>query len=317
MTLREMRKEAVLVGRRWLRDLLFADWGLKLLALIIALGLWFAVAGQRAPATVRLRKVPLSFVLPPDMEISNEPREEVDVTLRGSKRALELLRSGDLAVSYDASAFRPGERLVHLSPLNLNLELPDAVAGEAIRIERVEPSAVPLRLEHRIERELEVEPRFEGELPGGYELYGVHVVPQRIRVRGPESHVNALRKAATEPIPLAGRAETFTAKQVAIDIDDARVVPLETVVDVVVSVGEARAERRFEGVVVRPPEGAVRPDAAAVVLRGPRSLVEKLRTEDLALVLESTQNGAPRARLQLPPSLEGRFELLSTTPAEF
>jgi len=49
----------------------------------ITLGLWFAVTGQRAPATARLRRVALHFVLPNDMEISNEPREEVDVMLRG------------------------------------------------------------------------------------------------------------------------------------------------------------------------------------------------------------------------------------------
>ncbi|MDQ1560635.1 MAG: hypothetical protein QOD32_3695, partial [Pyrinomonadaceae bacterium] len=71
MTLREMERDAVQMGRRWLHDLLFADWGLKLLALAITLGLWFAVTGQRVPTTARLRKVPLFFVLPPDMEISN------------------------------------------------------------------------------------------------------------------------------------------------------------------------------------------------------------------------------------------------------
>src|ERR687894_2385472 len=170
MSLRDVERDAVQMGRRWLHDLLFADWGLKLLALVITLGLWFAVTGQRVPTTARLRKVPLFFVLPNDMEISNEPREEVDLTLRGSKRVLDVIKSSDVSLSYDASSHRPGERVVQLSPNNITLQLPEGVSREGVTVERIEPGSVPLRLERRIERELEVEPRLEGKLPEGFEL---------------------------------------------------------------------------------------------------------------------------------------------------
>src|SRR5918997_3649356 len=146
MALRDVEKEAVLIGRRWLHDLVFADWGLKLVAFAIALGLWLAVTGQRAPATARLRGVPLHFVLPPDMEIGNEPREQVDVMLRGSRRVLNALRAGDVVLSYDASAHRVGERTLRLTPASVTLELPEGVSGEGLTVERIEPANVPLRL---------------------------------------------------------------------------------------------------------------------------------------------------------------------------
>jgi hypothetical protein len=63
--------------------------------------------------------------------------------------------------------------------------------------------------------------------------------------------------------------------------------------------------------------GTVSPDAAAVTLRGPRSVVEALRPEDVRLVVAPAEDGAPRPSLVLPPSAQGRVELVNTSPSEF
>lgn len=244
MTLRDVEKDAAVIVRRWLHDLLFADWGLKLLALAITVGLWFAVTGQRAPSTARLRRVPLHFVLPAEMEIANEPREEVDVTLRGGKQSLNSLRSQDVVVTYDASNFSPGERLVRLARDTVTLELPEGSDSGDISIERIEPATLPLRLERRVEREIEVEPRLEGQLPAGYELLGAEARPQRVRVRGPESRLDELHKAPTETILLNGKTAPFVAAQTAIDLPDRRLVPLDPVVDVIVRIGEKQSPNK-------------------------------------------------------------------------
>jgi YbbR domain-containing protein len=312
MTLRDLERDAVQMGWRWLHDLLFADWGLKLLALAITLGLWFAVTGQRVPTTARLRKVPLFFVLPPDMEISNEPREEVDVTLRGSKRALDSIKSGDVSLSYDASSYRPGERVVQLSPNNISLQLPEGTGLEGVTVERIEPGSVPLRLERRVERELTVQPSTEGKLPEGYELVGVESLPARVRVRGPESHVNALERAPTETILLDGRRENFTAAQIAVDIQDRKIVALDTVVDVQVKIAETQATKRLSGVVARAADGSE--SRLTIEVRGARSIVEPLRAADISVVFDTAADGTTRPRLLLPPNLEGRIELISTNP---
>ena len=310
MTLREVERDAVQMGRRWLHDLLFADWGLKLLALAITLGLWFAVTGQRVPTTAPLRDVRLFFVLPPNMEISNEPRDKVDLTLRGSKRVLDAIKSVDVSLSYDASSYRQGERVVRLSPNNITLQLPEGINPEGVTIERIEPSSVPLRLERRIERELEVKPGIVGKPPEGYQLLEAQAIPARVRVRGPESHVNALEGAPTETILLEGRKETFTAQQIAIDIEDHKIVALDAVVDVLVKISEAQATKRLEGVAARTLDGAN--SRLTIEVRGARSVVEHLRASDLSVVFDATPDGTTRPRLVLPSNLEGRVELVST-----
>jgi YbbR domain-containing protein len=258
--------------------------------------------------------VQLTFVLPSDMEISNDPREEVEVTLRGSQRALNGLIGRNLVARADVRSYKPGERVVRLSPDRVAIELPEGVS-----VEKIEPGNVPLRLERRVEREVDVEPRLDGQLPEGYELRGVRVTPRKITVRGPESHVSALDKAHTETISLDGQTESFNVPQVAIDIFDQKVVPLDAVVTVRLEIGEKRVEKGFTGVPVRAASGGeeARPARASVVLRGARSVVEKLRDEDIKILLEQTADGSLVPRLSLPIGMEVSVELISISPSKF
>jgi YbbR domain-containing protein len=297
---------------RWFRALLFEDWTLKTLALLITLGLWYAVTTQRAPATLRLHNVPLEFVLPENVEIGNDPTKVVEVTLQGSRGKLDEMNVANLVARADVTGLRPGDRVARLSD-SVRMDLP-----EDVRIIEVTPRSVTLHLETVVERDVPVEARFEGELPEGFHRKGVTVTPERVRVRGPESHVNALERAFTETISLADMRENQPQQQVAVDIPDHKVTPLDATVSVRVEVTEEQTERRFTNVPVRTPSGAAAaPSTASVTLRGPRSVVESLRPEDVRLVVEPREDGPAPPRLSLPAAAQGRVELVSTSPAQF
>ncbi len=222
----------------WLRKIFFDDLLLKLLALVISLGLWYGVAGQRASATIRLPGIQLVFRLPADMEISNDPRGEIEATLTGSRQALDRVNVRDLVAYVDVSDRKSGERVIRLTPERLHMELPDGV-----RVTRLEPASVPLRLEPRVQREVSVQPRLEGNLPEGYELRGVNVTPGKIRARGPASHVSALETISTESIQLDDLRETTTIRQLAVDISDPKITALDAVVDVHLEIVESHHTR--------------------------------------------------------------------------
>ncbi|MDT5262341.1 MAG: hypothetical protein QOC61_1345 [Acidobacteriota bacterium] len=301
------------VSRRWLRALVFEDWTLKILALAITLGLWYAVTTQRAPATMRLRAVQLDFILPESVEIGNDPVNEVDITLEGSQGKLAELNARNLIARADVTDLRPGDRVARLSDKNLTMDLPDGV-----RIVEITPRSLTLHLETVVEREVPVEVRFEGEPPEGFKRDRIQVTPPSVRVRGPESHAAIVARAFTETISLTGQRETLTLPQVAVDIEDHKVTPLDPTVAVRVEITEEQTERRFANVPVRSAAGGtVAPTTATVTLRGPRSIVETLRPEDVRLVLELVDDGKPAPRLSLPPSAQGRIELVSTNPSEF
>jgi YbbR domain-containing protein len=296
------------ITRRWLRALFLEDWTLKALALLVTLGLWYAVTTQRAPATKRLHDVPLEFLLPDNVDIGNEPLDRVDVMLEGSQDKLAVLSSRDLVAQVDVTALQPGDRNPRLTEKNVSMELP-----EGVRILEITPRSLTLHLEPVVEREVPVEARFEGAPPEGFRRGAVQVAPERVRVRGPESHANAIERAFTETISLAGQRETLMLPQVAVDIPDHKVTPLDPTVSVRVEIGEEQSERRFTNVPVRAASGAlVSPAAVTLTLRGPRTVIEALRPEDVRLILDTPDGAAPAPRLSLPPSAQGRVELVNT-----
>jgi hypothetical protein len=80
-----------------------------------------------------------------------------------------------------------------------------------------------------IERELVVEPLLQGKPAVAYEVKEVLVTPNRVRVTGPASHVNALEKLSTEAISIEGRHESFDVPHAAIYVSDSKVEALDRV----------------------------------------------------------------------------------------
>ncbi|MDT4968507.1 MAG: hypothetical protein QOJ64_3244 [Acidobacteriota bacterium] len=294
-------------ARRWLREIFVQDLGLKVLALLISFALWYGVTGQRAPTTIRVPRVPLNFRLPNNMEISNEPRTDVEVTLTGSKRALDAINVRDLMVNVDVAELTPGEHQVQLTPDHIAMGLP-----EGVRFGDIQPNSLVVTLEPRVERDLEVEIRRSGNVREGYELRGITAVPEKVKVRGPASHVNALEKAPTEIIRLDNRSESFTNAQAAIQIDDKRVDLIDPVVSVHVDIEERPTTRTFTNVPVQEMPGSqVSPGTASVTLSGPPSLLNTMSQSDFQIAVEPDSGGAVTPRLIVPADSQGRIKLVS------
>ncbi len=220
---------------RWARKLFFEDWSLKLLALAITVVLWLAVTGQNKPVTLRVSGVQLNFLKPEGLEISNEPPRQVEVTLTGSPDKLDRIGPRELVATVDLSDQKAGERILRLSLDRVKMDLRDDV-----KIQGFHPSTIPIRLEQIIEAPIDVEVKFEGKLPEGYEVVGVSVNPVKVRLRGPSDRINALRKAMTETVWLDGKKETFNLSHVEINIPDSKIDILDPAVDIRVEVAEKK-----------------------------------------------------------------------------
>ena len=285
---------------RAFRKIFIEDWSLKLLAFAISLVLWLTVTGQNEPVTIRT-SVLLNFIRPESLEIGNDPPRSVDVLLTASRHKLNRLSLTDLVVTIDLSDQHQGERVLRLSD-RAQMELPDGV-----RINAFQPSAIPIRLEPIVERQVQIEPQLEGKPADGYEVYSFHPDKGFVTVHGPANHVNALQKAPTETISIGGRRESFTAPNVAVDIPDPKVDLFDPVVTVEVEIGEHRTEKTFAGIPLTGAPGS-QPRTTTVTLFGPATLLAELRPEDIRIVVESVGNTV-EPRLELPPSFQGRIIL--------
>jgi|ERR1051325_1746785 YbbR domain-containing protein len=220
---------------RWLRKLFVEDWALKLLALAITIVLWLGITGQNKSVTLRVNGVQLNFLRPPGLELSNDPPTTVDVIFNGSKDKLDRLEPRELIANVDLTDQKAGERIFRLNVNRVKMDL-----QEDVKIQGFHPASVPIRLEPTVEMPLNVEVKFEGKLPEGYELGTVTVNPATVRLRGPVDHINALRKATTESVWLDGRKESFSLSHVEINIADSKIDILDPTVDIHVVVVEKR-----------------------------------------------------------------------------
>lgn len=265
--------------------------------------------------TKRITGVQLSFVHADDLEISNDPPGRIDVTLTGSSDKLEQINPLELVATVLVPDHKTGDRVVRLSRDRVKLNLPEDLQ-QSVQIEGFQPATVSVRLEPRVERQVDVDVKLEDKVAEGYEVYSVSSNPAKVTVRGPASHLSTIEKAPTESISLDGRKGSFDLAQTSIDISDQKVDVMDAVVAVHVEIGERSVEKVFNDVRVQSTSGAeARPRMANVALSGPPSAFAQLRSEDIKLIVDTSVGSSPR--LELPPGIQDKVKLRWIKPPVF
>ena len=177
----------------------FRHVGLKLLSVGLAVLLWMVVSGE---ATVeRGLRVPLELQqMPEGLELQGELPALVDVRVRGGSDTLSRMAAGDLVAVIDVHTARPGQRLFQLTPDQVR-------APFGVQVLQVGPASVAMVFEKTATREVRVVPSVEGTPAPGFEVGTVTSDPQTVQVTGPESAVQSVTEATTEPVSVAGAHE--------------------------------------------------------------------------------------------------------------
>jgi YbbR domain-containing protein len=180
----------------------FRNLGLKLMALLIAGGLWFVVAGEHV--VERSMRVPLEFRnIPAGMEIVGDPPATVDVRVRGSSGTISKLQPGEVVVSLDLQTARKGMRLFHI-------QSDDVERPYGISVAQVQPPTLSLDLQPTASRSVRVAPALEGDPAPGYVVRTVHSDPDRVEIIGPEEYLKQVGEATTEPVNIEGARADVT-----------------------------------------------------------------------------------------------------------
>ncbi len=257
-----------------LREFFFNNIGLKAISLLLALLLWLQVAGQQT--VQRTLPLPVEFVnMPPEIEISNDYERRVDVVLL-SRRGTPNFEDGSLTVKIDLREATAGaERSFPLSEDNI----PDRPPG--LEVVSITPSRIRLFLENTVRKSIEVVPELVGEPAEGFQVTKVQA--PRVTIVGPQSRVQEVSEAQTEPIGITGLSSTLV-RNVAVDIDDLALRMEPSSVDIVITIEEERREVQVR----RIPIELVPEDAEATLMTRrveiigtvPISFTGELRTQD-------------------------------------
>lgn len=176
-------------------------WGLRLLALGIAVGLWFNSSFEdREALSERLVEASVSYGRPKGFVVL-DPVQSVSVRLRGSSKRIRQLNPDLVDIQVDLPA-QKGPATVNLGPENVLM--PDGV-----EVVFIEPNVIRVELEREIFKRLRVVPEIVGEAAAGARVEEPEVFPSQVLVTGPESLLARTEVLRTRPVSLSGQSATF------------------------------------------------------------------------------------------------------------
>ena len=284
-----------------------SNFGLKVLALIIALGLW--LAGHRD--TERAIEVPVEFRnIPSDLMVLDNRVDYVVLRLMGPRTLISTLDSEDLKLSLDLRGAKSGAASYPLGAPSFNVP-------RGVTVARITPPVIHLRLEPVLKRSLPVSVRFSSGPPAGYKIYQTTVQPATVSVQGPADDIKRLSFVETVPIDIEETGGVVR-RQVRLSADGKALSFYPDQVHVAISVDEEETTRDFDRVEVQAKgfDGAytVSPRFVYLRLSGPRQALEKLALGSDQIYLNLKGLTAGEHMVPLTFSLPPKFTVVEQKP---
>ena len=182
------------------------NWSAKLLSLLLASILWFFVTGEQTSEIGFA--IPLELKnIPKGLMVVNDVPNVVDVRVSGPRTILSNLRPSDYNLVVDLKGAHPG--VTSFGRLENRIQVPSA-----LKISRLSPSILDVRLEKIFEGSVPVKAVVSGALPKGYRLAGLEITPTHVGIQGPRSEIRAIREIPTEAIDISSATDSFSVRTV-------------------------------------------------------------------------------------------------------
>lgn len=188
--------------RDFFRRHVLHNFGIKLLSLALAVGLWLAVT--RDPVAEVAVQVPIEFRnIPENLEINTESIPRAEIRVRGPQRIVRRLQSADIYAEIELGGMKPGERTFDLTAEQVH-------HPRELEVVQVIPSQFHLALDSRLTRQIPVRPRVFGNFTAGYQIGRIESEPSMIAISGPRQRVEAVESAITDPVDASGTMDRAT-----------------------------------------------------------------------------------------------------------
>ncbi len=221
----------------WPKDLL-----VKILSLLFAVFLWYFVAGEdRVDMNV---KVPVEIVnLPHHLIISNQFKNELDVTVSGARSLIRGIDKKNVIRSIDLTEATPGNMVVRN-----NLE--SITFPRGIKTLRIQPTNITLLLDQLVQKDIPIKHTTSGKLSENYILESITLDPDHLTVSGPSETFKDIKILDTEPIDLSSISSSTT-KQLHLKLgDDLAKIAGESAVTAHIKVKEKFHDKKVKDIII-------------------------------------------------------------------
>jgi YbbR domain-containing protein len=182
--------------RGFLQRIFLHDIGLKFVSLLLAIGLWVAVA--RDPIAEVEMRVPIEFHnLADNLEIDSASFTEAQIRVRGPERLIHRLQPVDVRAEIDLADVKTGERTFDLTGRHVHVP-------QNLEVVQIIPGQFHLSFDNRATRVVNVRPRVIGNFALDMQVAQVIADPTTVTITGPQRRVAAIEAATTDPVDVSG-----------------------------------------------------------------------------------------------------------------
>jgi YbbR domain-containing protein len=207
------------------------NWELKILAVALAVVVWFFVVNAN-----RSRfgfAAPVEYVgLESGMVMLGTPRETIDVQVEAARWAAARLAPSDVRVRVNLSRAREGDNIVQLST-------DDVQTPAGVNVVRVAPDTVRVSVAAAVTRALRVVAKLRGSPPSDVQVGRVLVEPSMVQVKGPRTAIDERATVETAPVDVTDLRQSIT-RSVGLQLPESVFPTTQKTVQVTV---EARRDR--------------------------------------------------------------------------
>jgi YbbR domain-containing protein len=198
-----------------IKQVLTENLGVKLIAVVVAVFIWFNASGQQEVA--RVRTIPLVVEnLPDSLTITSPIPSHVEINVRATKRALITMGFKRVNLSVDLTGSQPGRQRVALTSNHVGL--PGGIDRRQITI--MSPRSLDFEMESLVTKTVEVSLTTTGAVPDGLVLMGetIAITPSSTTVRGAASRIERVQAIPTQQLDLS-RVRSSVDREVELDYD--------------------------------------------------------------------------------------------------
>lgn len=181
---------------------IFENWLLKFISLAFAVVLWFFVLGESRMEVTHV--APLEYEnLADGLMIANEVPTSASIRISGPRALQVNLSPSDISLGIDLKGLSPG--MTSFKRLEESLNIPSG-----LKITRISPSYVDVKLERIRDRDVPVRVVLSGEPAPGFLVKASKAVPEKVTISGAESELKGVSEVVTESIDLTNVQESFS-----------------------------------------------------------------------------------------------------------
>ncbi|MFQ5786822.1 MAG: YbbR-like domain-containing protein [Thermodesulfobacteriota bacterium] len=258
--------------------------GKKILAIAIAIAIWFVVSiesdvEKNISIDVNYENLPAGLV------ITNVPQEKINLVVRGPRSLLSSLSPRNFVFAIDLSHISKG-----LSKFDIRTDQINSPKG--IQVTGISPAEIKVDVDDLARKEVKVKPIISP--PGkGFEIVGEPgVTPKKVIISGPKSIISKINNISTDMVSTKGEKSKFTIEVPLKTTDRLVKIDGDKTVRVTLDIMETTLEKEFKDIVINfvnfdnlnfEPRGSLK---AQLAFEGPYSIINNLNSDDIKVFVD-------------------------------